>query len=110
LVCHTGGGDKKKESEGLNHSPSSIISYQGATFDSKDFRWGGAGIDDSTASYEDSVGETWSILDIYNLTPQERHKLFISEPLMAFAIFEDLIEHRVVLDQEAIPWDDVNTN
>lgn len=72
--------------------------------------WGGMGLEDSLASYnEDGL----TILDVYNMSYQDRFTFFLSKPKISFLMFQDLVE-KLVLDDvdsglietdEAVPED-----
>ncbi len=98
------------------------VHYQDGTlynmnFDSKAYRWGG-GFMDSMSSTEyggELVGEglqayrrpkSTTILDIYNMTAQQRLNFFMKYREVAFSIFSDLIEF-ITLEDETVEWDDV---
>jgi len=66
-------------------------------FNSKDNRWGGASLEGPDVEYGPVDSVSYSIRDLYNCTSQDRFDFFRSNPIISFAIFEDLIEKETLV-------------
>lgn len=66
-------------------------------FNSKDNRWGGASLEGPDTEYGPVDGSSYTIRDLYELSSQDRFDFFRSNPVISFAIFEDLIEKETLV-------------
>lgn len=96
---------KKKEQETASQTQekrppiSLIVSYDGHQFNSKEYRYGGAFVEDSYQVYSHANTEV-TVDDIYFMTPQDRFEFFKNNTVISFSIFEDLIEKIHLEDEE----------
>jgi len=86
---------KKNEDDNTFRISHEVITIPKLEFDSKDDRHGGAWLPNSLVDY-DGV----SIIDVNNMDPQQRLNFFLEHPQKAFAMFQDLVEYLVIVDQE----------
>jgi hypothetical protein len=91
------------------HEGNPTIEYVGTKpieiiMDAKDCRWGGwdGGLDAFTVYGGDLDPECpeVTLIDIYNMGPQDRIEWFFRYPQTAFGIFQDLVEQTIIEDSE----------
>lgn len=86
------GKDEKKDSSIVSRKNYLIDDLE---FDSHDNRYGGFFIENSLTSYEDI-----SVLDVFEMEPQDRLNFYLDNIPLAFGMFQDLIELMVYQDIE----------
>lgn len=93
--------ERKKDSQS-GPPPNLDISYAGIEFHDKEYRYGGAFVEDSYLTYGK---DNMTPRDLYNMSPQGRFEWFVTNYEHAYGIFADLIEMLVIQDDEQLEAD-----
>lgn len=101
--------DKRKEAQKKEETEEKvdecIVSCKGLSVDAED-RWGGGSLSGVPSSDGELLYGDKTLLDVFNMSPQERFTFFVDKIDDSFNMFQDIIEFLIMDDAGLFPEDD----